>query len=205
MTKYFNLLERYHQELSSEKLETFEKLFEIYFEINKKINLISRKDFENFYLHHIIHSLSITKFDLIKKSNTKIIDLGTGGGFPGIPLAIYFNKNNFILVDSIKKKINAVNNIIKKINLENTNCINDRAENLNENADVIISRSVSSVDNIIEWTKSSLKTNGKLILLKGGNVNKELKNIRSRFTIYKLDDIYSDNYFTDKKIIEIHK
>tara|TARA_Y100000741_G_scaffold124793_2_gene94052 strand:+ start:1213 stop:1830 length:618 start_codon:yes stop_codon:yes gene_type:complete len=205
MTKYFNLLERYHQELSSEKLETFEKLFEIYFEINKKINLISRKDFENFYLHHIIHSLSITKFDLIKKSNTKIIDLGTGGGFPGIPLAIYFNKNNFILVDSIKKKINAVNNIIKKINLKNTNCINDRAENLNENADVIISRSVSSVDNIIEWTKSSLKTNGKLILLKGGNVNKELKNIRSRFTIYKLDDIYSDNYFTDKKIIEIHK
>ena len=205
MTKYFNLLERYHQELSSEKLETFEKLFEIYFEINKNINLISRKDFENFYLHHIIHSLSITKFDLIKKNNTKIIDLGTGGGFPGIPLAIYFNKNNFILVDSIKKKINAVNNIIKKINLKNTNCINDRAENLNENADVIISRSVSSVDNIIEWTKSSLKTNGKLILLKGGNVNKELKNIRSRFTIYKLDDIYSDNYFTDKKIIEIHK
>ena len=205
MTKYFNLLERYHQELSSEKLETFEKLFEIYFEINKKINLISRKDFENFYLHHIIHSLSIIKFDLIKKNNTKIIDLGTGGGFPGIPLAIYFNKNNFILVDSIKKKINAVNNIIKKINLKNTNCINDRAENLNENADVIISRSVSSVDNIIEWTKSSLKTNGKLILLKGGNVNKELKNIRSRFTIYKLDDIYSDNYFTDKKIIEIHK
>ena len=205
MTKYFNLLERYHQELSSEKLEIFEKLFEIYFEINKKINLISRKDFENFYLHHIIHSLSITKFDLIKKSNTKIIDLGTGGGFPGIPLAIYFNKNNFILVDSIKKKINAVNNIIKKINLKNTNCINDRAENLNENADVIISRSVSSVDNIIEWTESSLKTNGKLILLKGGNVNKELKNIRSRFTIYKLDDIYSDNYFTDKKIIEIHK
>ena len=190
MTKYFNLLERYHQELSSEKLEIFEKLFEIYFEINKKINLISRKDFENFYLHHIIHSLSITKFDLIKKNNTKIIDLGTGGGFPGIPLAIYFNKNNFILVDSIKKKINAVNNIIKKINLKNTNCINDRAENLNENADVIISRSVSSVDNIIEWTKSSLKTNGKLILLKGGNVNKELKNIRSRFTIYKLDDIY---------------
>ena len=205
MTKYFNLLERYHQELSSEKLETFEKLFEIYFEINKKINLISRKDFENFYLHHIIHSLSITKFDLIKKNNTKIIDLGTGGGFPGIPLAIYFNKNNFILVDSIKKKINAVNNIIKKINLKNTNCINDRVENLNENADVIISRSVSSVDNIIEWTKNSLKTNGKLILLKGGNVNKELKNIRSRFTIYKLDDIYSDNYFTDKKIIEIHK
>ena len=205
MTKYFNLLERYHQELSSEKLEIFEKLFEIYFEINKKINLISRKDFENFYLHHIIHSLSITKFDLIKKSNTKIIDLGTGGGFPGIPLAIYFNKNNFILVDSIKKKINAVNNIIKRINLKNTNCINDRAENLNENADVIISRSVSSVDNIIEWTKSSLKTNGKLIILKGGNVNKELKNIRSRFTIYKLDDIYSDNYFTDKKIIEIHK
>ena len=205
MTKYFNLLERYHQELSSEKLEIFEKLFEIYFEINKKINLISRKDFENFYLHHIIHSLSITKFDLIKKSNTKIIDLGTGGGFPGIPLAIYFNKNNFILVDSIKKKINAVNNIIKKINLKNTNCINDRAENLNENADVIISRSVSSVDNIIEWTKSSLKTNGKLIILKGGNVNKELKNISSRFTIYNLDDIYSENYFKDKKIIEIHR
>ena len=204
MSKYFDLLERYYMEMSPEKLEIYRSLYCIYKDLNDKVNLISRKDFENFYLHHIIHSLSITKFELIKDENN-IIDLGTGGGLPGIPLAIYYNKKNFLLVDSISKKISAVDKIINKINVKNISTLNNRAENLDIKADIIICRSVSSVDNLIQWTKGLLNDEGRLILLKGGNVNKELKNIRSRFTIYKLDDIYSDNYFTDKKIIEIHK
>ena len=203
MPKYFDLLKKYHTEISPEKLKIYKSLYDIYDEKNKKVNLISRKDFENFYLHHIIHSLSITKFELIKKENN-IIDLGTGGGLPGIPLAIYYNKKKFILVDSIRKKISAVDEIIKKLNVKNISTINNRIENLNVNADIIICRSVSSIDNIIRWTKGLLNEKGKLILLKGGNVNKELKNISSSFTIYNLDDIYSDNYFKDKKIIEIH-
>ena len=204
MSKYFDLLKKYHSEISPEKLKIYKSLYDIYNEKNKKVNLISRKDFENFYLHHIIHSLSITKFALVKKEN-KIIDLGTGGGLPGLPLAIYYNNKKFILVDSIKKKISAVDEIIKELNIKNISTINNRVENLNINADIIICRSVSSVENIIRWTKGLLNKEGKLILLKGGNVNKELKNISSSFTIYNLDDIYSEDYFNDKKIIEIHR
>ena len=204
MSKYFDLLERYHMEISQEKLEIYRSLYGIYKDLNDKVNLISRKDFENFYLHHIIHSLSITKFELIKDENN-IIDLGTGGGLPGIPLAIYYNRKNFLLVDSIRKKISAVDKIINKINAKNISTLNNRAENLDIKADIIICRSVSSVDNLIKWTKGLLNDEGRLILLKGGNVNKELKNISSRFTIYNLDDIYSENYFKDKKIIEIHR
>lgn len=204
MSKYFDLLERYHMEISQEKLEIYRSLYDLYKDLNDKVNLISRKDFENFYLHHIIHSLSITKFELIKDENN-IIDLGTGGGLPGIPLAIYYNRKNFLLVDSIRKKITAVDKIINKINAKNISTLNNRAENLDIKADIIICRSVSSVDNLIQWTKGLLNDEGRLILLKGGNVNKELKNISSRFTIYNLDDIYSENYFKDKKIIEIHR
>ncbi len=204
MSKYFDLLERYYMEISQEKLEIYRSLYDLYKDLNDKVNLISRKDFENFYLHHIIHSLSITKFELIKDENN-IIDLGTGGGLPGIPLAIYYNRKNFLLVDSIRKKISAVDKIINKINAKNISTLNNRAENLDIKADIIICRSVSSVDNLIQWTKGLLNDKGRLILLKGGNVNKELKNISSRFTIYNLDDIYSENYFKDKKIIEIHR
>jgi len=204
MSKYFDLLEKYYMEIPPEKLEIYRSLYGIYKDLNDKVNLISRKDFENFYLHHIIHSLSITKFELIKDENN-IIDLGTGGGLPGIPLAIYYNRKNFILVDSIRKKITAVDKIINKINAKNISTLNNRAENLDIKADIIICRSVSSVDNLIQWTKGLLNDEGRLILLKGGNVNKELKNISSRFTIYNLDDIYSENYFKDKKIIEIHR
>ena len=204
MSKYFDLLERYHMEISQKKLEIYRSLYDIYKDLNGKVNLISRKDFENFYLHHIIHSLSITKFELIKDENN-IIDLGTGGGLPGIPLAIYYNRKNFLLVDSIRKKISAVDKIINKINAKNISTLNNRAENLDIKADIIICRSVSSVDNLIQWTKRLLNDKGRLILLKGGNVNKELKNISSRFTIYNLDDIYSEKYFKDKKIIEIHR
>ncbi len=204
MSKFFNLLERYHSDLPNYKLKTFKSLYKIYKEINKKVNLISRKDFENFYLHHIIHSLSILKFNLIKEKKLKIIDLGTGGGLPGIPLSIVYEKNDFILVDSIKKKIQSIDKIINHLNIKNVKTINDRAENLNNEADIIVCRSVSSIDNIIAWSKNLVKKKSKLILLKGGNVNKELKNIRLRSTIYKLDDIYSENYFLDKKIIEIY-
>ena len=203
MQKHFNLLKKYHLDISENKLNTYKKLFDIYEKINLKINLISRKDFENFYLHHILHSLSVVKFNLIPKRKIKIIDLGTGGGIPGIPLAIFYKDNKFILVDSIRKKIKSVNEIINEIKLVNVKTYNDRIENLELNADIIICRSVSSIQNILKWSKKSLKKKGKIILFKGGDVDKELININKRFTIYNIDGIYSDDYFQNKKIIEI--
>tara|TARA_B100001778_G_scaffold332091_1_gene337680 strand:+ start:434 stop:1051 length:618 start_codon:yes stop_codon:yes gene_type:complete len=203
MKVYFDLIKKYHNEISEEKLITYYKLFDIYKKINFRINLISRKDFENFYLHHILHSLSILKFNLLPEKDSKIIDLGTGGGIPGIPLSIFYEKNNFILVDSIGKKIKAVDEIIKEIKLENVRTINNRIENLELNADIIICRSVSSIKNILNWSKKSLKKDGKVILFKGGDVEKELININKRFTIYNIDNIYSNEYFQNKKIIKI--
>lgn len=203
MKVYFDLIKKYHNEISEEKLITYYKLFDIYKKINFRVNLISRKDFDNFYLHHILHSLSILKFNLLPKKDSKIIDLGTGGGIPGIPLSIFYEKNNFILVDSIGKKIKAVDEIIKEIKLENVRTVNNRIENLELNADIIICRSVSSIKNILNWSKKSLKKDGKIILFKGGDVEKELININKRFTIYNIDTIYSNEYFQNKKIIKI--
>ena len=140
---------------------------------------------------------------MFPEKNLKIIDLGTGGGIPGIPLSIFYEKNNFILIDSIKKKINAVDEIIHELDLKNVRTINNRIENLELNADIIICRSVSSIKNILKWSKNSIKKNGKIILFKGGDVEKELIKINKRFTIYNIDTIYSNLYFQNKKIIEI--
>ena len=203
MQVYFDLIKKYHDDISEEKLSIYHQLFDIYKRINSQLNLISRKDFENFYLHHILHSLSIIKLNLFPEKNLKIIDLGTGGGIPGIPLSIFYEKNNFILIDSIKKKINAVDEIIHELDLKNVRTINNRIENLELNADIIICRSVSSIKNILKWSKNSIKKNGKIILFKGGDVEKELIKINKRFTIYNIDTIYSDLYFQNKKIIEI--
>ena len=202
MYKYFNLLNKYFPDINTSKLEKINKLYDIYKKLNKNVNLISRKNFDNFYLNHIIHSLSLTKF--IYEKNIRIIDLGTGGGFPGIPLSIIFDKNEFILVDSIKKKIKALNSIVNSLSLKNVQLINMRMENISIKSDLIICRGVSSIINILKWSKKSIKKNGKILLLKGGDVDKELIKINNKFEIFNLENIYSEDYFKDKKIIKIY-
>ncbi len=202
MYKYFNLLNKYFPDINTSKLEKINKLYDIYKKLNKNVNLISRKNFDNFYLNHIIHSLSLTKF--IYEKNIRIIDLGTGGGLPGIPLSIIFDKNEFILVDSIKKKIKALNSIVNSLSLKNVQLINIRMENISIKSDLIICRGVSSIINILKWSKKSIKKNGKILLLKGGNVDKELIKINNKFEIFNLENIYSEDYFKDKKIIKIY-
>jgi len=202
MYKYFNLLNKYFPDINTSKLEKINKLYDIYKKLNKNVNLISRKNFDNFYLNHIIHSLSLTKF--IYEKNIRIIDLGTGGGFPGIPLSIIFDKNEFILVDSIKKKIKALNSIVNSLSLNNVQLINMRMENISIKSDLIICRGVSSIINILKWSKKSIKKNGKILLLKGGDVDKELIKINNKFEIFNLENIYSEDYFKDKKIIKIY-
>jgi len=202
MYKYFNLLNKYFPDINTSKLEKINKLYDIYKKLNKNVNLISRKNFDNFYLNHIIHSLSLTKF--IYEKNIRIIDLGTGGGFPGIPLSIIFDKNEFILVDSIKKKIKAVNSIVNSLSLKNVQLINMRMENISIKSDLIICRGVSSIIKILKWSEKSIKKNGKILLLKGGDVDKELIKINNKFEIFNLENIYSEDYFKDKKIIKIY-
>ena len=202
MYKYFNLLNKYFPDINNSKLEKINKLYDIYKKLNKNVNLISRKNFDNFYLNHIIHSLSLTKF--IYEKNIRIIDLGTGGGFPGIPLSIIFDKNEFILVDSIKKKIKALNSIVNSLSLNNVQLINMRMENISIKSDLIICRGVSSIIKILKWSKKSIKKNGKILLLKGGDVDKELIKINNKFEIFNLENIYSEDYFKDKKIIKIY-
>ena len=201
MYKYFDILDKYFYEFSLKKKEKLSQLHDIYEHYNSKINLISRKDFENFYLHHVIHSLTLCKFIENKKLN--ILDLGTGGGFPGIPLSIFFEKNTFLLVDSISKKIKVLNQIIKKLNLNNVQTLNGRVEEVNDKQDIIVCRAVTSIPNIINWTKKCTKKGSKILLLKGGDVEKELKNIHMKNKIFKLENIYSEDFFIDKKIIKI--
>lgn len=201
MYKYFDILDKYFYEFDLKKKEKLSQLHDIYEYYNSKINLISRKDFENFYLHHVIHSLTLYKFIENKKLN--ILDLGTGGGFPGIPLSIFFEKNTFLLVDSISKKIKVLNQIIKKLNLNNVQTLNGRVEELNDKQDIIVCRAVTSIPNIINWTKKCTKKGTVILLLKGGDVEKELKNIHMKNKIFKLENIYSEDFFIDKKIIKI--
>ena len=202
MYKYFNLLNKYFPDINTSKLEKINKLYDIYKKLNKNVNLISRKNFDNFYLHHIVHSLSLIKF--IYNKNIRIIDLGTGGGLPGIPLSIIFDKNEFILVDSIKKKIKALNTIVNSLSLNNVQLINMRMENISINSDLIICRGVSSITKILKWSEKSIKKNGEILLLKGGDVDKELIKINNKFEIFNLENIYSEDYFKDKKIIKIY-
>ena len=131
MYKYFDVLEKYFGDLDLKKKEKLRSLYNEYYTHNQKINLVSRKDFDNFYLHHVIHSLTLSKY--IKNNNSKIIDLGSGGGLPGIPLSIIFEKNNFLLVDSIKKKINTLDKIINNLKLKNVETLNARVESINNN------------------------------------------------------------------------
>ena len=161
MIKFFNLIEKYYPKVNNEELDKLGKLYDLYKELNKKINLISRKDFDNFYLHHVIHSMSLLNY--INNKKIKIIDLGTGGGLPGLPLSIFLNKCEFYLIDSIKKKIDCVNIIVDELNINNVNTINSRVEDISIQSDIIISRATSNIDNILKWTKNSIKKKGLLL------------------------------------------
>ena len=202
-----DLLKKYFPQITEfqvEKLILFEDLIKQW---NKKINLVSRKDVENFEVNHILHSLSISKFIKFKK-DTQILDLGTGGGLPGIPLSIVFPNSNFKLIDRKNKKINVLNEIINKLSINNVKAQNIDIIDLNHNYDFIINRAVSSTDNLIKLCKGRINFKGHneikngIICLKGGNLNSELKNI-NKFQIVELKYFFSELFFEKKKILYI--
>ena len=196
---------KYFPNLSEKQLFQFQALLPLYTKWNYKINVISRKDMEDFYIHHVLHSLGISKF-ISFIPRTEILDFGTGGGFPGIPLAIMFPHVKFYLVDSIGKKIKVVKNISQEIGLENVHVENIRGEQFSKKVDFIISRAVSSMDVFVPWVENKInsisknKINNGIIYLKGGDLKDELTSFPES-KVYSLNTHFEHSYFETKKLV----
>jgi 16S rRNA (guanine527-N7)-methyltransferase len=203
--KYFSL--------TKQQDEQFGVLQEIYFLWNSRINVVSRKDMENLYERHVLHSLSIAKV-IQFKDNTCLLDAGTGGGFPGIPLAILFPSCNFCLVDSIGKKIVVVKAVAERLGLNNVNAIQQRVEKIDGKFDFVLCRAVTYLPVFFSWVSNKIKAksfnelpNG-ILYLKGGEVENEIKQIGQKplkFTnqVYALKDFFEEEFFETKKLIHI--
>ena len=200
-----NLLSKYFPELSDVQFNQFKQLHGIYKDWNSKINVISRKDIESLYLRHVLHSLSIAK--LIKfNPGSNILDIGTGGGFPGIPLAILFPDVNFHLVDSINKKLKVVNGVVDSLGLVNVKTTHSRAEFIKGDYDFIISRAVTTMPDFVSWTKNKIAKKSKnsfkngIFYLKGGDLTEELKSYKT-VKVYSLSSYFEEDFFKTKKIV----
>lgn len=204
------IIEKYFPNLTDEQKRQFGMLQELYTEWNEKINVVSRKDIENIYLKHILHSLAIAKV-ITFKDGTKILDVGTGGGFPGIPLAILFPKVSFMLVDSIGKKITVVQNIAESIGLTNLQAMQIRAEQLPENYDFVVSRAVTDIKTFCSWVWKKITPRGANVLpngilyLKGGDLTEELSTIPYRKVIYEIPEFFDDEFFETKKVVYLQR
>jgi 16S rRNA (guanine527-N7)-methyltransferase len=199
------LITKYFPDLDADKVELLKKLMPLYEEWNAKINVISRKDMDQFYCNHVVHSLSIAKLYPFADGES-VMDIGTGGGFPGIPLAILFPEVSFTLVDSIRKKTTVVKEVTAALGLTNVVVINDRFENLTTLHDVIVSRAVAPALKLVNFTKHTLAIGGKHILIKGGDLADEktelLKKYKSmRWTETQLNTIFEEEFFETKKVI----
>ena len=192
------IIQKYFTELSTKQLEQLEQLLPLYTEWNEKINVISRKDIDNFYERHVLHSLAISKYITFEKDE-KVLDIGTGGGFPGIPLAILFPETKFILTDSIAKKITVANEVILALKLENVTTKVARAESIKEDVDYVVTRAVAKMDDLLFWSKN--KHPKKIIALKGGDLKEELEHIKKNIRIIDLKDIFEEEFFDTKKIV----
>ncbi len=199
---------KYFKNLSPEQIRQFEELGILYPDWNAKINVISRKDIGNLYTNHVLHSLGIAKFTDFK-DGSYVLDLGTGGGFPGIPLAILFPETNFLLIDRIGKKINVAKDIADRIGLKNVDFRHCDIAEVKEKFDFVVSRAVMQLDSLVTSVRNKIKPscinsipNG-LICLKGGELNEELSKIRREKIITNLSEYFEEEYFSTKKIIYI--
>ena len=200
---------KYFPGLDEEQKARFAKLGELYPEWNEKINVISRKDIDNLYVNHILHSLGIVKF-VTFEPGTRVIDFGTGGGFPGIPLAMQFPQARFTLCDSVGKKIIVANALVEGLGLRNAVCVNARAESLPDSFDWVVSRAVTSLDNFYPWVKGKYRKG--ILYLKGGDVQSEIETLCRKFRVpeasvklWPVSQWLDDDYFSEKFVIEIGK
>lgn len=199
---------KYFPELSSTQLKQLSELDPLYREWNSRINVISRKDIDNIFIHHILHSLAIAKVISFAK-NTRIMDVGTGGGFPGIPLAIFFPSCHFTLVDSIGKKITVANEVALSLGLTNVKTIKARAEELEGVFDFVVTRAVAPLPTIHSWVRKLIVPGGLnqlpngIIALKGGDLKEELDPFRNIFEKWDIGGLFEEEYFCEKSILFI--
>ncbi|HXB40275.1 MAG TPA: 16S rRNA (guanine(527)-N(7))-methyltransferase RsmG [Bacteroidia bacterium] len=197
----------YFPDLSELQKKQFSQLYNLYKEWNEKINVVSRKDIEHLYVHHVLHSLGIAKV-VSFKTGTKILDVGTGGGFPGIPLAIMFPECKFHLVDSIGKKITVVNGVAESLGLKNVNAQQIRAEELRVKYDFVVSRAVTDLSVFVKWVEEKFAkqtifnelSNG-ILCLKGGDLTEELKPFKKEIAIFELKHFFKEEFFETKKVV----
>jgi len=200
------IISKYFPGLTEKQLKQFELLDALYRDWNEKINVISRKDVENLYTNHILHSLGIAKVMSFKPGAT-VLDVGTGGGFPGIPLAIMFPETNFHLVDSIGKKITVVNEVAKGVGLTNVKGEQIRAEQIKSKYDFVVSRAVTRMKEFYGWVNTKVKTdsthsldNG-ILYLKGGDLDEELNELKKPYSVYNLSDYFTEEFFETKRVV----
>ncbi len=201
-----NTIQKYFPSLTSTQLNQFEALFDLYVEWNAKINVISRKDIQNLYVHHVLHSLAIAKF-INFAPQSRILDVGTGGGFPGIPLAIFFPEQEFVMIDSIGKKIKVVNEVAQAISLTNVEAIHRRVQDEKRKYDFVVSRAVMPLSDLVKITRKNIASiqknalsNG-LICLKGGDLDEELKPFKNIAESFTLTHYFSEPFFETKKLV----
>jgi 16S rRNA (guanine527-N7)-methyltransferase len=199
---------KYFPNLTELQIERFSRLEELYTLWNNQINVISRKDTDNFYERHVLHSLGIAKV-MEFKDGSDILDIGTGGGFPGIPLAILFPNCQFTLVDSIGKKIKVVNEVAKVLDLQNVQGIHARAESINKKFDFIVSRAVTAMPAFLTWVDKKFKKeninelpNG-ILYLKGGDLIEEMSTVKKHYRFHDLNKIFDEEFFETKKVVYV--
>ncbi|MGE5394569.1 MAG: 16S rRNA (guanine(527)-N(7))-methyltransferase RsmG [Candidatus Saccharibacteria bacterium] len=203
-----NIIRKYFTGLTDQQLERFGRLGPLYEEWNSKINVISRKDIEQLYERHILHSLAIAKIIQFKPGTT-ILDVGTGGGFPGIPLAILFPEVSFMLIDSIAKKIKVVNEVASALGLENVQAEHHRVEELNRRFDFVVSRAVTAFPRFVDMASTKVArtshndlANG-ILYLKGGDFDDEVSPFGQQVKVYNLKDYFEEEFFETKRLIHL--
>lgn len=204
------LITKYFPNLTDKQKDQFAQLEPLYKEWNAQINVVSRKDIDELYLRHVLHSLGIAKV-MEFLPETSVLDIGTGGGFPGIPLAILYPETDFVLVDSIGKKIKVVNEVSKGLGLTNVTGIHGRAEEIKGSFDFIVSRAVTRMKPFYQWTKGKIKKESKhplkngILYLKGGNLGDEMLESKLRYKLYNLTDYFKEDFFETKKVVYVEK
>ncbi|UKN01392.1 16S rRNA (guanine(527)-N(7))-methyltransferase RsmG [Paracrocinitomix mangrovi] len=203
-----DIIYKYFPNLSPIQKKQFALLYDVYKDWNEQINVVSRKDFDNFYERHVLHSLGIAKI-INFQDGSEILDVGTGGGFPGIPLAIMFPECDFYLVDSIGKKIKVVNEVKEELGLDNVFAAQVRAEQLKQKFDFVVSRAVTQMPKFIPWVQNKIKKEGQngypngIFYLKGGDLKEELKPIKRYKEVIDLSDYFEEEFFDTKKVVYV--
>ena len=203
-----DIIFQYFPNLSDKQAEQYRALKMLYLSWNNQINVISRKDTDDFYIRHVLHSLAIAKVQEFNPGS-KVIDIGTGGGFPGIPLALLFPETEFLLVDSIGKKIKVVNEVVQELNLSNVTAIHDRAEKIKGEFDFVVSRAVTAMPKFLNWTKGNFAKENKhrlkngILYLKGGDLTEEMSPVKKSVQYFDIKDIFEDDFFETKKVVYV--